>query len=230
MIMETHSGTDNRTARDSIIASIRRGLATSAPFDAEHQKHHRPAVSQEMKSGAAPSPSGLDLIEGFKASLELVGGKFCLVSDLNEAAREIRSVIDNIGAKDIAVSDSTLVASAISGIRNRQFRVNVPSAELFNCDLGITSAQWAIAETGTLVLESDMESHRLTSLIPPVHLCLIEANSIRQTLGEILDLIRRDLSRAVTFITGASRTSDIELTLAIGVHGPGELHVIVVNA
>ena len=83
-------------------------------------------------------------------------------------------------------------------------------------------------ETGTLVLESDRESHRLTSLVPPVHLCVLRAENIRQTLGEILEVTSRDLSRTVTFITGASRTSDIELTLAIGVHGPGELHVIVI--
>jgi L-lactate dehydrogenase complex protein LldG len=60
-------------------------------------------------------------------------------------------------------------------------------------------------------------------------LCILRAADIRQTLGEILELINEDLSRTVTFITGASRTSDIELTLAIGVHGPKELHVIVIN-
>jgi len=47
-------------------------------------------------------------------------------------------------------------------------------------------------------------------------------------MGEILELAGKDLSKTMTFITGASRTSDIELTLAIGVHGPGELHVIVI--
>jgi L-lactate dehydrogenase complex protein LldG len=78
-------------------------------------------------------------------------------------------------------------------------------------------------------LESAAERHRLTSLVPPVHICILKADSIRQTLREILDLIGRDLSRTVTFVTGASRTSDIELTLAIGVHGPKELHVILIE-
>ena len=109
-----------------------------------------------------------------------------------------------------------------------EFVQNAPASFLFGCDLGITSAQWAIAETGTLVLESEKESHRLTSLVPPVHLCILKASRIRQTLGEILELTGKDMSRTITFITGASRTSDIELTLAIGVHGPGELHVIVI--
>jgi len=96
--------------------------------------------------------------------------------------------------------------------------------------LGITSAQWGIAETGTLVLESEKEFNRLTSLVPPVHICLLEAKNMRETLGEILqNLNTGNLSRTVTFITGPSRTSDIELTLAIGVHGPAELHVIVIG-
>lgn len=90
-------------------------------------------------------------------------------------------------------------------------------------------AQWAIAETGTLVLDSEKELNRLTSLVPDVHICIFEAKKIRQTMGEILQLMASDLSPAVTFITGPSRTSDIELTLAIGVHGPRELYVIIIE-
>jgi L-lactate dehydrogenase complex protein LldG len=93
-----------------------------------------------------------------------------------------------------------------------------------------------VAETGTLVLESDAERHRLASLVPTAHVALVEARRVRQTLGEVLlDIDGRNdgggegLSRAVTFITGPSRTSDIELTLAIGVHGPAELYVIIIE-
>ena len=64
---------------------------------------------------------------------------------------------------------------------------------------------------------------------PPVHICILEAAKIRHNLGETLSELERDLSKSITFITGQSRTSDIELTLALGVHGPKELHVIVVG-
>jgi L-lactate dehydrogenase complex protein LldG len=104
---------------------------------------------------------------------------------------------------------------------------------LFDCDLGVTGAQWAVAETGTLVLESDAERHRLASLVPAAHVALVEARRVRQTLGEVLREIDgrgpEGLSRAITFITGPSRTSDIELTLAIGVHGPAELYVVIIG-
>ena len=97
----------------------------------------------------------------------------------------------------------------------------------------MTGAQWAVAETGTLVLESDAERNRLASLVPTAHVAVIEARQIRQTLGEVLEAIGgrgpEALSRAITFITGPSRTSDIELTLAVGVHGPAELYVIIIE-
>jgi L-lactate dehydrogenase complex protein LldG len=69
----------------------------------------------------------------------------------------------------------------------------------------------------------------LVSLVPPVHIAIVRASQIYRTLSEVLSLIRKDkeISPAVTFITGPSRTADIELTLAIGVHGPQELYVII---
>jgi L-lactate utilization protein LutC len=172
--------------------------------------------------------SSSELADVFRTNLESLGGHCTIVADDIEATEQVGRVVEKLGAKRIAISDSEIVGRIIKSGDGIEVVKNAPVDFLFDCDLGITSAQWAIAETGTLVLESDRESHRLTSLVPPVHLCVLRANNICQTLSEILELTSRDLSRTVTFITGASRTSDIELTLAIGVHGPGELHVIVI--
>src|SRR6185436_18691898 len=103
------------------------------------------------------------------------------------------------------------------------------SSDLFDIDIGITTAQAAIAETGTLVLDSSRERNRLISLVPPVHIAIVEAANLHSTLGETLAALQSDdeISPVVTFITGPSRTADIELTLAIGVHGPQELYVII---
>ena len=199
------------------------------PFDAEWRMHHEHSSESAPEQDHAPSTiSRTRLVEDFQKSLEMVGGHCAIVSDENKAAEEIRKVISTLAASRIAISDSELIKRLVDRNGKAEVVENAPAAYLFDCDLGITSAQLAIAETGTLVLESDQESHRLTSLVPPVHLCVLKTDNIRQTLGEILEITSRDLSRTVTFITGASRTSDIELTLAIGVHGPGELHVIVI--
>jgi L-lactate dehydrogenase complex protein LldG len=220
-IGENISGNKNTGPRDAILASIRASLAASAPFDAAHRAHHS---TIEVAIPSRPELSREILIANFKESVEFVGGKCLVTADHTEAAAKVTEIIEAAGAMKIAVSDSDIVKHLVADKTSE----NTPARELFDFDLGITSAQWGIAETGTLVLESEKESHRLTSLVPPVHLCILRASDIRQTLGEILELTSRDLSRAITFITGASRTSDIELTLAIGVHGPGELYVIVI--
>ena len=217
------------TAREDIVSSIRRNLATSKPFDAVHDEH-RGVHGEAVANKALPSENLTDvrtLLDNFCASSEQLGIHIKIAADEREAAALIESVIDRTGAKDIAISNSPLVAETVETIETVEFTRDASTEFLFGSDLGITSAQWAIAETGTLVLEAESEDHRLISLVPSVHLCLIEASKIRQTLGEILELTKTGLDHAVTFVTGASRTSDIELTLAIGVHGPGELHIIV---
>ena len=220
---------NNSEAKNAIFASIRQHLAASAPFDAAHRAHHG-QLDEAPAATVADELSKETLIENFRRSLEFVGGTFSLVFDESEAAEVLFSIIKEKSARKIAVSDSPLVKKVAGFLEiSTGFIENASAGALFESDLGVTGAQWAIAETGTLVLESESERHRLTSLVPPVHVCVLEAVNIRQTLGEILEILQPRLSRAITFVTGASRTSDIELTLAIGVHGPGELHVILID-
>jgi len=208
-------------SRSAIFASIRENLAASKPFD---EGHHAP--------GVVPSATATDVVTDvlgvFRESLELVGAKCSFVENENEAADRLRAIVSDKSATEIIVSDSELVHRVVNAAEIDAI-AEASREELFASDIGITSAQWAIAETGTLVLESGAERHRLVSLVPPVHVCMLTASSIRQTMAEILELANVETNPTITFITGASRTSDIELTLAIGVHGPGELFVIVIK-
>ena len=150
-----------------------------------------------------------DQIHRFKESVESVAGHCIVTTDVTDSLKQI---LTDLNATHIATSD------------------NAPNAQdIFHYDVGVSNAQAAIAETGTLVLDSAYERHRLVSLVPPVHIAVVNASSIVETLGEALALLQKDteISPAITFITGPSRTADIELTLAIGVHGPQELYVIV---
>jgi L-lactate dehydrogenase complex protein LldG len=97
--------------------------------------------------------------------------------------------------------------------------------------VGITGADYALADTGTLVLFSGNSGGRWLSLAPPVHVALLPADRILPGLDDFLDLFPKGESilsqgSAVTFISGASRTADIELKLVHGAHGPKELHVV----
>jgi L-lactate dehydrogenase complex protein LldG len=106
---------------------------------------------------------------------------------------------------------------------------------LASCGAGITAVEYAIAETGTLVLTSDEELALLVSLLPPIHIAVLRPSQIRSTLTAVVNELSENRMRgdtpcrSTTFITGPSRTSDVELTLSIGVHGPKELHVIVLG-
>ena len=150
-----------------------------------------------------------DPLNRFKESVESVAGHCIITTD---AADVLSRIITDLKAERVASSD------------------NPPNAhDIFGYDVGVSNAQAAIAETGTLVLDSACERHRLVSLVPPVHIAIVNASAIVETLSEALTLLQRDkeISPAITFITGPSRTADIELTLTIGVHGPQELYVIV---
>jgi L-lactate dehydrogenase complex protein LldG len=224
--------TKDISAKAEILAAIRTNLAKSAPFDvvrSEHQPHQQAEIPA-FKANLMLDQSPAAITQRFCENLESVGGKCTIVAKLNDASTALQTLINTLNPHRIALSDSPIVRSVWGQITtNAQILKNAQSHELFDCDLGITGAQWAIAETGTLVLESEREFSRLTSLVPEVHICILEAGNIRQAMGETLAILEKELSPTVTFITGPSRTSDIELTLAIGVHGPREVYVIVLD-
>lgn len=98
--------------------------------------------------------------------------------------------------------------------------------------LGITGAFCALAENGTLMLLSGEHMHATTSLLPENHVAIVAASRIVRTMEDGWDLLRRErdgLPRQVTFVSGPSRTADIEMTLVLGAHGPFRVHVIVVG-
>jgi L-lactate utilization protein LutC len=96
-------------------------------------------------------------------------------------------------------------------------------AQLATCELGITGVDAALPETGSLLLRSGPDRPRTVSLLPRVHLALLTPKALRASLAEALGECRG--ASGVTLVTGPSRTSDIELTLTIGVHGPKALYV-----
>ena len=95
--------------------------------------------------------------------------------------------------------------------------------EVAECDLGVTGADFALPETGTLGLRSSIEQPRTVSLLPRVHLALIRPTCLRADLHQVFEEAKSD--GYLVFVTGPSRTADIELTVTVGVHGPKTLYV-----
>jgi L-lactate dehydrogenase complex protein LldG len=95
-------------------------------------------------------------------------------------------------------------------------------------EAAMTAAACAIAETGTIILDASADQgRRVLTLLPDVHLCVIDAGQVTATIGQAL--ARLDPSRPLTWISGPSATSDIELNRVEGVHGPRRLHVLITS-
>ena len=232
--MESRS--QNESARESILQSIRQHLEASRSFD---QRESELAHVQSSPPLAPVEPIDVErvsLVDVFKNSLEAVDGHCILVQSEQEVVQALTETIRRLQqtkllARRIAISDAPDVERLIrvTDLEVDELEIAPSASEVFRFDVGISQAQAGIAETGTLLLDSSRERHRLVSLVPPVHIAIINASQIVETLGEALAMLRREhkVSPIVTLVTGPSRTADIELTLAIGVHGPQELFVIV---
>jgi L-lactate dehydrogenase complex protein LldG len=184
-----------------------------------------------------------DLCEHFKRELENVGGRVAIAQSAAEVDAALRAELSHWGAKRLvswAKSEfrgwdlgwlwteggcTALDSNGGPADVDRQFR-----RAAFEADIGITTVDFAIANTGTLVVSASTERPRSVSLLPTVHLALVRAAQMVDRMGSVFAAYTTRTGgppSAVHFITGPSRTSDIENDLTIGVHGPAAVSVIV---
>jgi L-lactate dehydrogenase complex protein LldG len=93
-------------------------------------------------------------------------------------------------------------------------------------DAGVSRALYGLAETGSVVLAASPDEPRARSLLPDVHVVLLAEDRILPGLPELFDAVGNDLPSALAIVTGPSRSADIEQQLVVGVHGPGQVHVV----
>jgi L-lactate dehydrogenase complex protein LldG len=101
---------------------------------------------------------------------------------------------------------------------------------VYEIDAGVTDVYAAVAETGSLVVRASPQHGRVLSLVPPIHIAIVQP---RDLVGDLLDLMRKlereGTTSGTTVITGPSKTTDIEGNLVVGVHGPGQVHVLLLE-
>ena len=234
-------------ARRAILRAIRENLARgeSSPADLLFGGSSPPdplSVPERGDVASSPSPEGRGgqgvRTQGgqgvralFTEQLAAVGAQCTPVCGEAEAGRALARTLAGVHARRVVGSDAPLVQRLLHALGDGfvlEPLDRLSRDELFACDAGVTTAQWGIAETGTLVLESAREKSRLLSLVPPTHVVLLSAGCICESLGDALARVSV-ASHAITLITGPSRTSDIELTPVVGVHGPQTLHVLLLE-
>lgn len=180
-------------------------------------------------------------------------GKISLFAKRAESSGSKVHLVDNIGKlkttiKDIIADNSSLVVTCENQLRARlQITASelVPSScelvktdelnndNLFELDAAITDVTLAIAETGSIVISAKEEYSQLTSLVSGIHVALVWPDQI---VADMMDFAKNltgkanyELPSSITVISGPSKTADIEIKLVIGVHGPAQLHLIIIN-
>lgn len=161
------------------------------------------------------------LLSGCEESLSEKGKDLC---ELKEWGKII--VAPALGEADLAELVKQASAREISVIKDGMRR------HLAGVDIAFTMADYGIAETGTLAIESSSEELRLSTMLAEIHVAVIPKSRIRATAEDIYAELKGLMSQNpdyLAFITGASRTADIERVLALGVHGPLELHILILE-
>jgi L-lactate dehydrogenase complex protein LldF len=191
--------------------------AKNAKVFEARKNEEAPHAAEEVLLRSAQN--GTDKILRFTEELTALGGH---VIPTQDATASIIEFLRSRGVDRIHLEPGTLDESAL-----REAGVTVTHEPDPTIRVGVTKALRGLADTGS-VLVVDGEGHPLeASLLPEVHLVLLRASDILPSLENAIYLLKEARSAAV--ITGPSRTGDIEMTLTIGVHGPGEIHVFLVK-
>lgn len=171
-------------------------------------------------------------IDSMLERVAALAGKTLRAKSTDEARDYVASVIDGksavaSNARFLTTCGITELAGVRSGITDREELRGLCAT----ANYGISSADYALSDTGSLAMISSAEEARLVSLLPPAHIAVLPASKLLTGLDELYRTYPTpaDFTSSMVLITGPSRTADIEQILVRGVHGPGEIHVVVVE-
>jgi len=209
-------------SRDHILHKVRTALGRSAgqaPSPAPEVRLRLPEVDLETR------------LTSFSAALEALGGKFHRASSPDDAGAYVAALIE--GRSAVASNAPYLNEcgiAALAGVRSGLVEEPELRSLCAVVDFGITSADYGLADTGSLVMLSSRAEARMISLLPPAHVAVLPKELMLTGLDELFTTVPlpAEAASSMVLITGPSRTADIEQILIRGVHGPGEIHVIVV--
>ena len=200
----------------------------------EHEKlpiQSDPSVSSITKIDIVQNHAE-HLLKRFNDELEAVGGKLsiCLPGDVWQKILEILQA-HNIHAI-MAWNETYLPEMLLEKLAEAGVEIIFPTSETIQTSsqvrVGLTGASAAIAETGSILVLGGPGRPLTTSLLPEIHIALLRERDVYEQLCQVLHKEELRQAPAAVLISGPSRTADIEMTLTIGVHGPGELQVICV--
>jgi L-lactate dehydrogenase complex protein LldG len=206
-------------AKENILKKIRQALVNSTPV---------PFPQSEGNSSVYASPKQENEIE-FAENFGRIQGRFLYCANTQEMIQQLTQLIARQGWTQVFCREAALLPDLREPLKEMLISEDLPDA-----DVSITGCEALIARTGSILMSSAQESGRTVSVYAPVHICIAYSGQlvyeIREGLEMLMEKYKNKLPSFITLATGPSRTADIEKTLVVGVHGPKEVYVFLVDA
>ncbi len=206
------------SAKKNILKKIRQALTQSTPI---------PFPNSEGNQSVYQTPTQDPEIE-FAEQFTRLLGKFVFCIDEQELAGKLNGLVTSREWKKMYCRDEKLKTM----LANHRYSPFTAGVELADCDAAVTSCELLIARTGSIVLSAAEPGGRTASVYAPIHICIAYTDQLVYDIKEGLLALKekyQPLPSLISFATGPSRTADIEKTLVVGVHGPKEVFLFLVD-
>lgn len=206
-------------SKESILKKIRKALSHSTPLPFPQSEGNQPVLP----------PSAEELEVEFAEQFNALQGRFIFCVNRQELAFQFNSLVKKQDWQKIYCIENRIKEIVGSSAEER-----FTDKDLAGCDVSVTSCEYLVARTGSIVMSAAQPSGRTTSVYAPIHVCIAFTNQLVYDVKDALTLLKEKyvgkLPSLITFATGPSRTADIEKTLVVGVHGPKEVYCFLVDA
>ena len=206
------------SSKENILRKIRQALSNPVPV---------PFPASEGNSSVF-HPATEDLETHFATEFTHLQGKFAFCMSKEDLANQLAGLIKARQWKNVYCVENDLMA-----LVNTAASFPINQSNLADCDASVTSCAYLVARTGSIVMSSAQQSGRTVSVYAPVHICIAYTDQLVYDVKDGLVLLKEQYAdnfpSMITFATGPSRTADIEKSLVVGVHGPKESYVFLLD-
>jgi L-lactate dehydrogenase complex protein LldG len=216
-------------AREEILHRVATGLGAD-PGKADFATRRAAALASLSRQKRGPQPTlDKDLVERFQRKAESLASSVVRVADTAQVPAAVATYLASG-----ALGNQAVVTPELAGLMWAESDLSVRPGGAVDADqVGISGCFCAVAETGTLMLLSGVDTPATVSLLPETHVAVVPTSRIVATMEDAFALLRAEcgtVPRAINFISGPSRTGDIEQTIVLGAHGPCRVHIVLVES
>ena len=205
-------------SKENILKKIRKALSESTPLP----------FPKSEGSDSVFQPASQEPEVEFAEQFTKLQGRFIYCINEQELAFQLNSLVMKMDWQKVYCLEDQLLPALPAEFMGRIVKDDLPG-----CDVSVTGCESLVARTGSIVMSAAQLSGRNTSVYAPVHICIAYTSQLVYDVKDALQLVkekyRDNLPSLITFATGPSRTADIEKTLVVGVHGPKEVYVLLVE-